>query len=504
MTWKESSFNEFFKRWQTREAQWKDRLGDGWVITRTLGAGAGGGASLWEWRGDPEVNAPEIKKVVVKIVYDGYENYPDTYTGLREEAAFLDLLRTIPTKHLIHMYGPPKRDDRDHVMYFLEMCPGGALSSVLKQHEDEEETKRSPVSESDLWSIFHCLARAVTAMDRGTEDLEKERWDRDEIGHYDMITSNILIGCNDEIHKRCPIVKVGDFGDAMEIRRLELQTDDTGREDVYSRGAMGCRPPEQCNENVRHLRHGTCSNIYMVGLIMIRLISSRSHAPMYTDEVGVIDYNENLRKGETMGGCLHYYKDYRDAYSQTLRALIMECCMKEPLLRPRAAELQDRTGEMFELVANVIGEDIDASSGFGNDNVLLGNFEPPKEWMGLDDVSGADDVGDGEAAMSPDGIDEPNPISSDEEDEGGYDEDVDSDIDDDGGDRTAVPEWSKKRRRDEADLISELEQPRKRRRDEANLLPELERPRKRRHNKANPEPSRKRRRGNNNNDCKVL
>lgn len=46
MNAKEELFNKYFKEWQTREPQWKNRLGDGWKISKTLGAGAGGGASL--------------------------------------------------------------------------------------------------------------------------------------------------------------------------------------------------------------------------------------------------------------------------------------------------------------------------------------------------------------------------------------------------------------------------------------------------------------------------
>ncbi|TGO36606.1 hypothetical protein BHYA_0120g00310 [Botrytis hyacinthi] len=382
MNAKETLFNEYFKVWQTREPQWKNRLGDGWKISKTLGAGAGGGASLWEWRGDPRAkNAPKLKQVVVKLVYDGYEKYPDSYTGLRGEAAFLDLLRKIPTKHIVHMYGPPKMDDRGHVMYFLEMCPGGALSSLLDKHIDQG--LKFPVSETDMWSVFFCLAQAVTVLDRGTEDLSKKMWDKDEIGHYDMITSNVLIGYCDKIHRRCPAIKIGDFGDAMEVRRLELQTDDTAKIDRQERGAIACRPPEQRDVDVDHPRHGTCSNVYMVGLIMLGLLDSQVSVFMPSQGY-TVNYNERLRKGLNMAYYLDDEKDIKNAYSQMLRALIMECCMKEPLLRPRAVELQERTGMMFQLVQNELIADTlgnHACPGLGTENVLLEDLEPPKEWL---------------------------------------------------------------------------------------------------------------------------
>lgn len=37
---------------------------------------------------------------------------------------------------------------------------------------------------------FHCLARAIYAMHAGNEDLKKDRWDRDEIVHFDLKSMN--------------------------------------------------------------------------------------------------------------------------------------------------------------------------------------------------------------------------------------------------------------------------------------------------------------------------
>lgn len=197
-----------------------------------------------------------------------------------------------------------------------------------------------------------------------------------------------------------------------------------------------------------------------------------------------MDYNENLRKGKTLGISLYDDEDFRKAYSKSLRALIMECLIKEQLLRPSAAELQNRTGEMFKSVANIVGEYF--SSGFGSDNVLLGNFNPPREWMGPDDAVDADDSGGDDGG----GISEPNKISSNVEDERKplyvhdfrrwlfnilgtpellSDSDLGSNVS--GSDYTATLEPARKRRRDEADL----EPWRKRRRNEANLEPRRKR-----------------------------
>ncbi|KAF7894603.1 uncharacterized protein EAF01_010053 [Botrytis porri] len=209
--------------------------------------------------------------------------------------------------------------------------------------------------------IFYCLAQAVSVLDRGTEDLNKERWDKDEIGHYDMITSNVLIGYCDKVHNRCPVIKI----------------------DRHERGAIACRPPEQrINILINHPRHGTCSNIYKVGLIMLSLLDTQVSIFM-PSEGFMVKYNERLGRGVSNASYLEE-EDIKDAYSQMLRALIMECCMKEPLLRPKTVELQARTGMMFrlcqnKLVADTVGNYI--CPGLARENVLLEDLEPPKEWL---------------------------------------------------------------------------------------------------------------------------
>ncbi|TGO85241.1 hypothetical protein BPOR_0416g00010 [Botrytis porri] len=174
--------------------------------------------------------------------------------------------------------------------------------------------------------IFYCLAQAVSVLDRGTEDLNKERWDKDEIGHYDMITSNVLIGYCDKVHNRCPVIKVG--------------------------------------------------------LIMLSLLDTQVSIFM-PSEGFMVKYNERLGRGVSNASYLEE-EDIKDAYSQMLRALIMECCMKEPLLRPKTVELQARTGMMFrlcqnKLVADTVGNYI--CPGLARENVLLEDLEPPKEWL---------------------------------------------------------------------------------------------------------------------------
>lgn len=41
-----------------------------------------------------------------------------------------------------------------------------------------------------IWNIFHCIARGLYAMHCGHEELDRERWDRDEIVHFDLKAQN--------------------------------------------------------------------------------------------------------------------------------------------------------------------------------------------------------------------------------------------------------------------------------------------------------------------------
>ncbi|CCD43064.1 hypothetical protein BofuT4_uP069040.1 [Botrytis cinerea T4] len=76
----------------------------------------------------------------------------------------------------------------------------------------------------------------------------------------------------------------------------------------------------------------------MVGLIMLGLLDSTVSVCMPSQGY-VVNYNKRLRSGANMAYYLEDEKDIRNAYSQMLRGLIVECCTKEPLLRPKAVEL---------------------------------------------------------------------------------------------------------------------------------------------------------------------
>jgi len=171
--------------WIRSEPTWKNRLGNGWEFKKLLGHGASGAASWFVHNGD-DPDMPEIKNVVIKLVLREYLKVPPNYQGLAGEGSFLELMNTVETKHVTKMYGDAKKDHTGRAMFFLEYCPGGSMEGYVENGGEK-------LSEKDLWSAFECMAKGITAMDRGSEDLSVKIWDRPEIIHYDIIPSNGML-----------------------------------------------------------------------------------------------------------------------------------------------------------------------------------------------------------------------------------------------------------------------------------------------------------------------
>jgi len=48
----------------------------------------------------------------------------------------------------------------------------------------------SRLTEEEMWTVFHCLARAACTLERGTEDMDLKRWDEKQIVHFDLKQNN--------------------------------------------------------------------------------------------------------------------------------------------------------------------------------------------------------------------------------------------------------------------------------------------------------------------------
>ncbi|RDW77190.1 hypothetical protein BP6252_05243 [Coleophoma cylindrospora] len=136
-----------------------------------------------------------------------------------------------------------------------------------------------------------------------------------------------------------PICKIADFGEAQEVLKNPQM-----HMEYYRRGAIALAPPENFRPEKRiqlnRPFHGTCSNIFQVGMIIYQLmLKTRNYDRAVPRYAHLSTLTPRLQ-----GGYTHGIRVERETeYSDTLKALVMECMMREPLLRPRTEELQMRT-----------------------------------------------------------------------------------------------------------------------------------------------------------------
>lgn len=49
---------------------------------------------------------------------------------------------------------------------------------------------RLPVSEDELWAVFHCLSRSLLTIEMGSEEIGNANWTDKEICHFDLKLDN--------------------------------------------------------------------------------------------------------------------------------------------------------------------------------------------------------------------------------------------------------------------------------------------------------------------------
>ncbi|KAF7863140.1 hypothetical protein EAF04_007223 [Stromatinia cepivora] len=288
--------------WLGSEPLWskESRMGPEpeWEGVKILGEGGNGTAGKWRLRyGRPPEGTPGRMPFKTCVVKQQAGDWGD----IINEAKIYEVLRHIPSQHLVKMYrrlyddvglGTVRADAKGPVQrIYLEYCGQGDLDNVISNHFKE----KLYFEEFEIWDVFHCLARGLYALHSGHEDLDKERWDRDEIVHFDFKAQNVFIGdgVGDEEHKGIPVMKIGDFGQTKEVpidqdlaynfhyrwsgtepyklpEQLRTRTNELERP-WMDRGPKTMR--EAGNGNVlNNLRYGTHSNVWQLGLIVWQMI----------------------------------------------------------------------------------------------------------------------------------------------------------------------------------------------------------------------------------------
>ncbi|TGO74453.1 hypothetical protein BELL_0281g00050 [Botrytis elliptica] len=290
------------RAWLASEPLWsaESRMGPepSWTGVKIMGEGGNGTAGKWRltYRQPPEGTPGRLpfESIVVKQQAGGWGD-------LRDESEIYELLRHTNSQHLVKMFRRMYEDrglntvyaDRDGPVrrIYLEDCEKGDLSSRISERFSE----RSIFEEYEIWDTFHCIARGLYAMHSGHEDLNEDRWDRDEIVHFDFKSENVFMsaGPRDDEHRGALVMKVGDYGHAGEVpleqdlfynfkhrrlgtERYKLPEQLRTRERPLERPWMDPMPKsmrEAGDGNVlNNLRYGTHSNIWQLGLIIWQMI----------------------------------------------------------------------------------------------------------------------------------------------------------------------------------------------------------------------------------------
>ncbi|KAJ8068982.1 hypothetical protein OCU04_002662 [Sclerotinia nivalis] len=328
--------------------------------------------------------APHTDNVVLKIKYQRPNQrpnrpygYPDNYEGDRHEWQFLYSLSgyypgedyrdesKAPSRpqnivrHFRSQWMQPPGSAGQYEIAFLEYCPGVKWNGNNYHNLDVFDRDSSGfIHELDIWLIFRQFTRMIFMLDHGKEiPTENSRsagrpsnWEDTEICHYNIEPRNILIGYKNKETDRVPVLKLCDFGDALDVPRF-IDQEEAGRYRFPNvpNGRIGYRAPEAIiggTEHVNPFRHGTCSNIFQFANI-IRLLmhgDQSSDLDMHPEDgEWVVENIGNYSNDSpaTYGRSLIHGVDKipPGTYSDYLIDLVMECMYEKPSLRPRAKNL---------------------------------------------------------------------------------------------------------------------------------------------------------------------
>jgi serine/threonine protein kinase len=219
--------------WLRSADKWEKGFPKGWKAVRILGSGGFGVAGHWKYTSKelPQLGSVEtqIKDIVVKQSKAADNN------GLRQESKFMEELTRTGSRHFPQLYGSVQRDvgqgteskvdpkDKEVHRIFMEFCAGGSMDEFLVKETLKRRLGRRRIPEAELWSIFHCFAKAVSVLDQGHEQAELQPpppqsdlhpWSTNRgIVHFDFKPGNTLIGSHEPPeHGVFPRTMIADFG----------------------------------------------------------------------------------------------------------------------------------------------------------------------------------------------------------------------------------------------------------------------------------------------------
>ncbi|RDW65495.1 hypothetical protein BP5796_10187 [Coleophoma crateriformis] len=325
------------------EPSWTQRLpgsGGPWTPVKCLGQGTAGIAGLWRGTG----SNPAIPRLIVvkqeTVAAGETPSIPHEETFLRQfrQRGFEHLLRILNPDRISHEW-----NSRGEAIYriWLEYCDEGTFVNLVEStiSNNSTYTAANPLPEDLIWYIFHCLAKALLAMDAGSETLNADPWEAELIHMSPNLTVVVFAksGSAHKDHKYTPTFKIADFGLMQDLwghsrdeRRIELGTEQ------YT-------PPEASSDS--HILNDdiitSAVNVWQVGKCMYELIcrSASFDCEKWDQERfwTFVDYS-SMRTFSTVG---RYMADA--PYSKNLRLAILRCLAVEPMERISPNELLRQT-----------------------------------------------------------------------------------------------------------------------------------------------------------------
>ncbi|PQE15710.1 hypothetical protein CJF30_00006143 [Rutstroemia sp. NJR-2017a BBW] len=388
---------EGYPGWPETEPDWPVPIGENWEYNGIIQENDFAHITYWSYNPPP----PVPRRPPHRSSRPG--GYPPEYRGPRNEGEFLELLALVNSPHIIYQYGPPHTDTQGHEVLFLEYVPTVRLINDREKRDlwlllgDREPA----LAEVDVWEIFSQFVKMINVLDRGDEDVNVQRWDRGEIWHCDIHPGNILMGPRNSVDDRCPVLKLCDFGDALEIPRLSAPCEFFP---IPSFSSSPFHPPTHTSSPIQeqllpdshdHPRHGTCSNIFsfahLIYLLMYRSTAEKHLIlpPHNTPELPPVINDRLLMDpgceswgwklwpvdGEKEGLDTHF------GYSAELRDLVMECMMNEPMLRPRPQELQERVERGLARARQEMARNLPMHPVFARVQVKVEDFGGDPRWF---------------------------------------------------------------------------------------------------------------------------
>ncbi|KAG4030930.1 hypothetical protein MFRU_010g00600 [Monilinia fructicola] len=387
-----------FRKFRETEPKWSKRIGDDWTYEGLIHIGR---SCLIARYCCKDKDPPHTKDIAVKFNHrrvggNRIDGYPAGYDDFKLESQFLEALSGLYERDNDAPGTEPRRPQgilrqycSQWVIYgarelgrnevsFLEYCPGVNWENMQFHDLGVFDRKGVPhLSEIDIWMIFKQFTRMIMMLDCGNEvvmhdeDLNSRQppdWIENEICHYDIEPRNILIGYREDDEDRVPMLKLCDFGDALQVPSLNVQNHG-GRyrfPNQPENGREGFRVPEAVignDEFLQPFRHGSCSNVFQFANIIRCLMHQDQSEAMHVhpeDEewIAALPRQYKLSGGKEKSGKnakdelpLSYgiiHDDLTEIYGGDLRRLVSECMRESPSLRPDVKTLWLRVRNGYE------------------------------------------------------------------------------------------------------------------------------------------------------------